>query len=196
MDYILLILFLIASYLLGSVPFALIVGKGFYKTDIRGHGSGNLGGTNTFRVLGKKAGLIVALGDVLKGSLAASLPILFGSDLNPLIIGIPAVIGHCYPIFAQFKGGKAMATSGGVLLIADPLLFLIMFVCFLLFLKLTKIVSLSSMISTVIFHAIIIWKGETIAALATLFLLVFIFYRHRENIARIVGKTEPKIKWL
>jgi acyl phosphate:glycerol-3-phosphate acyltransferase len=196
MDYTLLILFLVASYLLGSVPFALVVGKVFYKTDIRGHGSGNLGGTNTFRVLGKKAGLIVALGDVLKGSLAASLPILFGSDLSPLIIGIPAVIGHCYPIFAQFKGGKAMATSGGVLLIADPLLFLIMFICFLVFLKLTKIVSLTSMISSVIFHATIIWKGETVAAMATLFLLVFILYRHRENIARIVGNTEPKITWL
>lgn len=102
---------------------------------------------------------------------------------------------HCYPIFAQFKGGKAMATSGGVLLVADPTLFLIMFVYFVILLARTKIVSLSSMVSAIVLHGFMIWKGDTAEALATLFLLVLILYRHRGNIARIVANTEPEIKW-
>ncbi|QOY35421.1 glycerol-3-phosphate 1-O-acyltransferase PlsY [Anaerobacillus isosaccharinicus] len=195
MEYLLLVILLLISYLLGSIPFALIVGKKMYKTDVRGYGSGNLGGTNTFRVLGKKAGVLVALGDLLKGGVAASLPLIIGSDLDPFIVGLPAVFGHCYPIFAQFKGGKAMATSGGVLLVADPTLFLIMFVFFVILLARTKIVSLSSMVSAIVLHGFMIWKGDTAVALATLFLLVLILYRHRDNIARIVAKTEPKVKW-
>ena len=114
--------------MLGSIPSGLIVGKVFYKTDIRQHGSGNLGGTNTFRTLGVKAGLAVTLADILKGTLAASLPVIFGmDDINPLLAGVFAVIGHTYPIFAGFRGGKAVATSGGVLLFCAPLMFLTIF---------------------------------------------------------------------
>ena len=111
----------ILAYLLGSIPSGLIVGKVFYNTDIREHGSGNLGGTNTFRVLGVKAGLIVTIADILKGTLSASLPFLFSQfttipDIHPLLVGVFAVIGHMYPIFAGFRGGKAVATSAGVIL--------------------------------------------------------------------------------
>ncbi len=196
MENFLFILLFVLSYLIGSIPFALIVGKGIFKTDVRLHGSGNLGGTNTFRTLGKKAGFLVAIGDVLKGTLAASLPLLIGLEIDPLLAGIPAVIGHCYPCFASFRGGKAMATSGGVLLVASPILFVIMLVAFIIILKLTKIVSLTSMLSAVLFHGMMIWMGVQIEVFATFILLVFIIYRHRENIARIVGKTEPKITWL
>ena len=115
----------ILAYLLGSIPSGLIVGKLFYGVDIREHGSGNLGGTNTFRTLGVKAGLIVTTADILKGTLAAALPVWFGSDMHPLAAGIIAVIGHMYPVFAGFKGGKAVATSGGVVLFYAPLMFLI-----------------------------------------------------------------------
>jgi len=97
-----IILVLILAYLLGSIPSGLIIGKVFYKTDIREHGSGNLGGTNTFRTLGVKAGLAVTLADILKGTLAASLPVLFSIDINPLLAGVVAVVGHTYPIFAGF----------------------------------------------------------------------------------------------
>src|SRR4051794_3435719 len=93
----------ILAYLLGSIPSGLIVGKVGYGIDIREHGSGNLGGTNTFRTLGVKAGLIVTISDILKGTLAASLPFLFNiQDLHPLLVGIFAIIGHTYPIFAKF----------------------------------------------------------------------------------------------
>ncbi len=91
-------LLFIVAYLLGSIPFALVVGKIGYGIDIREHGSGNLGGTNTFRTLGKKAGFIVTIADILKGTLATSLPIIFALDVHPLWFGLAAVLGHVYPI--------------------------------------------------------------------------------------------------
>src|SRR5699024_8590565 len=143
-------LFALIAYLLGSIPFALVVGKLGYNIDIREHGSGNLGATNTFRVLGKKAGIIVTLADILKGTVAVLLPLLFHAEVNQLIIGLFAVIGHTSPVFATFKGGKAVATSGGIFLAAYPLSFIIMLLTFLVNLYITKYVSLSSMITGVV----------------------------------------------
>jgi acyl phosphate:glycerol-3-phosphate acyltransferase len=192
-----IILVLILAYLLGSIPSGLIIGKVFYKTDIREHGSGNLGGTNTFRTLGVKAGLAVTVADILKGTLAASLPVLFGLDnINPLLAGVFAVIGHTYPVFAGFRGGKAVATSGGVLLFCAPLMFLTIFVVFFASLYITKYVSLSSMLAgicAVIYAAI---DGDIPLLIAVTLLASFVIYRHRANINRIMNKTEPKIKWL
>src|SRR5690554_2085070 len=115
----------VSAYLIGSIPTALIVGKIFYRIDIREHGSNNPGATNTVRVLGKRAGLIVLLVDVGKGALATALPFIFNVDIDPLKLGLVAVIGHCFPIFAHFKGGKAIATTAGTLLVANPLMFLV-----------------------------------------------------------------------
>ncbi|WP_028399892.1 glycerol-3-phosphate 1-O-acyltransferase PlsY [Ectobacillus panaciterrae] len=189
------VLFL-AAYLLGSIPFALIVGKVGYGIDIRQHGSGNLGGTNTFRTLGKKAGFIVTIADILKGTLAASLPSLFGLNINPLWFGLAAVIGHVYPIFAKFRGGKAVATSAGVLLFCKPLIFLILIVVFLILLFTTKYVSLSSMLTAIIgVIAAIIIGNDTPFLIAMSLLAIFVIYRHRANISRIINKTEPKVKF-
>jgi len=190
------LILIILSYLIGSIPSGLIVGKLFYQTDIREHGSGNLGGTNTFRVLGKKAGVIVTLADLLKGTLAVSLPaILSLTEINPLIIGIFAVIGHMYPIFANFRGGKAVATSGGLILGINPLVFLIILGSFLITLLITKYVSLSSMITGIIGIITTIILKEYQLLIVTVILTIFIFYRHRANIKRIINKTEPKIPW-
>ncbi|WML48200.1 glycerol-3-phosphate 1-O-acyltransferase PlsY [Neobacillus sp. PS3-34] len=192
------IIILILAYLLGSIPSGLIIGKAFYGKDIRQHGSGNLGGTNTFRTLGKKAGIAVTLADILKGTLAASLPVLFhANDLNPLIPGVIAVVGHMYPVFAGFRGGKAVATSGGVLLFCAPDLFVTTLVMFILGLYTTKYVSLSSMIAalTSVLFAIFISKDVPLIVVVSL-LSLFVIYRHRANIKRIINKTEPKIKWL
>lgn len=187
---------IIVSYLIGSVPSGLIVGKLFYKTDIRDHGSGNLGGTNTFRVLGKKAGIAVTLADVLKGTLAVTLPIIFNlPEINPLILGIFAVIGHMYPVFANFRGGKAVATSGGLFLGINPLVFLIVLLYFLITLLITKYVSLSSMITGIIGIITTIIMQEYELLIVSVILSIFIFYRHRANIKRIINKTEPKIPW-
>ncbi|MCM3719643.1 glycerol-3-phosphate 1-O-acyltransferase PlsY [Fictibacillus phosphorivorans] len=189
------IIFLL-SYLLGSIPFALLVGKIGYGIDIRQHGSGNLGGTNTFRTLGKKAGFIVSAADVLKGTLAASLPFLLQADLHPLVAGIPAVIGHCYPVFANFKGGKAVATSGGVLLFAQPLLFLLVLITFFVSLYISKYVSLSSILAGVGSVVLSIILADTITTYILSGFTLFLLYRHRQNIVRIVKKTEPKVKWI
>ncbi len=190
------VIFALIAYVIGSIPFGLIVGKLGYKIDIREHGSGNLGGTNTFRVLGVKAGLIVTIGDILKGTFASLLPWLMGLDINILIIGIFAVIGHMYPIFAKFKGGKAVATSGGVILAVEPILFVIMLATFFLMLYLTKYVSLSSMVTGIITVISAIILQNIGLVIVTSILTLFVIYRHRTNIKRIKDKTEPKIKWL
>jgi glycerol-3-phosphate acyltransferase PlsY len=189
-------LFALIAYLLGSIPFALVVGKLGYNIDIREHGSGNLGATNTFRVLGKKAGIIVTLADILKGTVAVLLPLLFHAEVNQLIIGLFAVIGHTYPVFAKFKGGKAVATSGGIFLGAYPLLFIIMLLTFLVNLYITKYVSLSSMITGVVSVIAALFFKDLLLIAIVLALTIFVFYRHRENIKRIRNGTEPKIKGL
>lgn len=187
---------LLLAYLLGSIPSGLIIGKTFYGKDIREHGSGNLGGTNTFRTLGKRAGLIVTIADILKGTLATALPFIFGSDLHPLIPGVIAVVGHMYPVFANFRGGKAVATSGGVLLCYAWPMFLIMLVIFFLCLYITKYVSLSSILGSIaaLIYSLVVWDPPLIIVVSIL--AGFVIYRHRANIKRIINKTEPKIKWL
>lgn len=190
------IIFAIIAYLFGSIPSALIVGKVGYKLDIREHGSGNLGATNTFRVLGMKAGIIVTLADILKGTIPTMLPLYFGADVYPIAIGIFAVLGHTYPLFAKFKGGKAVATSSGIILGVNPLLFAMVIVTFLLTLYISKYVSLSSMITGIVGIIISIIFRDIGLIIVMSALTAFIFYRHTENIKRIINKTEPKIKWM
>ncbi|TCT17603.1 acyl-phosphate glycerol-3-phosphate acyltransferase [Melghiribacillus thermohalophilus] len=190
------ILFGIIAYFLGSIPSALLVGKIGYGIDVREHGSGNLGGTNTFRVLGVKAGLIVTIADILKGTLAALLPVVFQAAADPLIIGIFAVVGHMYPVFARFKGGKAVATSGGVILAVSPLLFVIIFLTFFAVLKISKYVSLSSMVTGIVAIIASVFLQHKGLMVVISILTMFVIYRHRANIKRIIDKTEPKIKWM
>jgi acyl phosphate:glycerol-3-phosphate acyltransferase len=191
-------LILVIAYLLGSIPSGLMIGKTFYGKDIREHGSGNLGGTNTFRTLGVKAGLVVTIMDILKGTAAALLPLLFNVEpkMFMLVAGIFAVIGHMYPLFANFRGGKAVATSGGVLLGYDPLLFFILLGVFFLGLYVSKYVSLSSMIAALIAFTYTLFTGDIPLMFVVGVLAFFVIYRHRANIVRIRNKTEPKIKWL
>ncbi|WP_394217297.1 glycerol-3-phosphate 1-O-acyltransferase PlsY [Halobacillus trueperi] len=190
------VLYTLIAYLLGSIPSGLIVGKIGYGTDIREHGSGNLGGTNTFRVLGIKAGLIVTIADILKGTAAAAIPYFMGADVIPLVIGIFAVVGHMYPVFAGFKGGKAVATSGGVILGVNPIIFAVLLLSFFIVLYLSKYVSLSSMISGIVgIIATLVVQDYGLTIIISLF-TIFVIYRHRANIKRIINKTEPKITWM
>lgn len=190
---------LILAYLLGSIPSALWIGKIFYKTDIRTKGSGNLGATNTFRTLGAKAGIAVTALDILKGTAATLIPMYLDTNIHPLVFGVLAVIGHMYPVFAKFKGGKAVATSGGILLGYQWPLFLVAVAVLLIALKITKMVSLSSIIlavTAVIYTVIYTFYSHDYPFLIVILILAgFIIYRHRANIARIKAGTEPKIKW-
>src|SRR5699024_4644486 len=193
MDY---IIFIILAYILGSIPSALVVGKIRFNIDIREHGSGNLGATNAFRVLGVKAGIIVTVADILKGTLATVLPLLFNVDVYQLLIGIFAVIGHTYPIFAKFKGGKAVATSAGIILGMYPLLFVIMISTFLIMLYFSKYVSLSSMVTGLVTIVVSIFYQDIGLIIVISLLTLFVIYRHRENIKRIKNGTDHKIKWM
>ncbi|MGD6834538.1 glycerol-3-phosphate 1-O-acyltransferase PlsY [Sutcliffiella halmapala] len=187
------ILTLILSYLIGSISFALIIGKVFYKKDIRNYGSGNLGATNAYRVLGIKAGVIVAIADILKGTLACSLPLILSSTVNPIVCGLLAIVGHIFSVFASFKGGKAVATATGVFLFLTPLGVLVGFVVFVLSLLITKYVSLSSMLASIsLFIYSLKFESEIIIALSLL-ICISIIVLHRQNINRILNGTENKI---
>ncbi|QCT29983.1 glycerol-3-phosphate 1-O-acyltransferase PlsY [Bacillus velezensis] len=191
----LIALFIILAYVIGSIPSGLIVGKLAKGIDIREHGSGNLGATNAFRTLGVKAGSVVIAADILKGTLAAALPYLLHVPIHPLLAGVAAVIGHVFPVFAKFKGGKAVATSGGVLLFYAPLLFVTMVAVFFVFLFLTKFVSLSSMLTGIYTIIYCLFVKDPYLLIVVTLLTAFVIYRHRANIKRIINKTEPKIKW-
>ena len=182
------------AYLLGSIPSGLWIGRKFFQIDIRQHGSGNLGATNSFRILGKKAGTIVLLLDLLKGSISVLL--LKQMDLHgisPLIIALFAVMGHTYPLFANFKGGKAVATFAGVILAYQPVLFLIGLGIFILTLAISKMVSFTSMLTISIGVLLSLSFQDMVLTTIALFADIFIIYRHRTNIQRILNGTEPKV---
>ena len=182
------------AYLLGSIPSGLWIGRKFFQIDIRQYGSGNLGATNSFRILGKKAGTIVLLMDLLKGSISVLL--LKQMDLHgisPLIIALFAVIGHTYPLFANFKGGKAVATFAGVILAYQPVLFLIGLGIFILTLAISKMVSFTSMLTISIGVLLSLYFQDMVLTIIALVADIFIIYRHRTNIQRILNGTELKV---
>lgn len=197
---------LVAAYLLGSIPTALWVGQRFFGLDIREHGSGNAGATNTFRVLGKKPGSFVMAIDVLKGWAATSLAsVMLNQDAIEaghllyfqLACGILAVVGHIYPVFAGFRGGKGVATILGVMLAIAPATVGVCILVFLAVLATTQYVSLSSMTAGVTFallqllpafrpqNPLLLWFGFIVAGL--------LIYTHRANIGRLRAGTESKV---
>ncbi|EAC7600169.1 glycerol-3-phosphate 1-O-acyltransferase PlsY [Listeria monocytogenes] len=194
-----LILLSLLAYVIGSIPSGLWIGKIFYKKDIREFGSGNLGATNSFRVLGIKAGSIVTVMDILKGTVATLLPFFFQLNVDHhfwLLTGAFAIIGHSFPLFAGFRGGKAVATSAGVILAYAPLLFVAAIIVFLVTLKLSKYVSLSSMIGALAALIISLFMGDWILIVLVACIALFVIWRHRANITRIRNGEEPKIKWM
>ena len=199
-----IILAVLVGYFLGSVPFALVIGKVFYKTDIRNFGSGNLGGGNTGRVLGKKAGLAVMTLDILKVTLAMFLVSLAEkSDVMLTVSGVAAAIGHCFPIFAKFKGGKAVATMYGFLfgLIVvggnSILLFIVPLVSFLIILYISKIIAVASISSALIAAVYVAVSLKSLLFTAALIVFaVLLIWRHVPNIKRMIKGEENKIKWM
>ncbi len=198
-----LISFIILSYLIGSVPTAVWIGKIFYGKDVRDYGSGNAGATNTFRVLGVKAGIPVFIIDALKGwvpaffaqQLSYLLPFTTDELLFPIIIGIVAVIGHIFPLFAQFRGGKGVATILGVAVAIEPLGASICAGIFLIFLLLTKYVSLGSLIAGICFPLLlnlIIGTQSTTLVIFSILATVMLFVTHKKNLKRLFAGTENK----
>ena len=196
---------LLLAYLLGSIPTGLWIGQVFFKINIREHGSGNTGTTNTFRILGKKAGFTTFVIDFFKGTLATLLPLFFHiTTVSPLIFGLLAVIGHTFPIFAGFKGGKAVATSAGVILGFAPVFCLYLAVVFFSTLYLGSMISLASVtaaiaaiIGALLFPAIpfILSSYDWLFTTIILVLASIIIVRHKENIQRIRAHKESLVPW-
>ena len=199
------ILGLILAYLLGSIPTGLWIGQIFFKKNLREYGSGNTGTTNTFRILGKTAGTVTFAIDFLKGTLATLLPLLLHiNGISPMIFGLLAVLGHTFPIFAEFKGGKAVATSAGVVLGFSPLFFSYLIIIFIVTLYLGSMISLASIVaagfailSLLIFPSlgIILSSYDLLFTLIIILLASIILIRHRDNMERIKNKTENLIPW-
>ncbi|HAT55678.1 MAG TPA: hypothetical protein DCW31_10675 [Lactobacillus sp.] len=194
-----LLIMLLVAYLLGAIPTGVWIGKFFFHTDIRQAGSGNIGTTNTFRVLGKTAGTVVMLIDILKGALSTLQPVIFGAPvvhgvvINGLVIGLGAVLGNTFSIFDGFKGGKAVATSAGILAGYNFPFFVIACVIFGSLVYITSMVSVASMaaLTLITFLSLLYQDGflTTIAFVLTL----FIIYRHRANLDRIKDGTENMV---
>ena len=195
---------IVVGYFLGSIPFALVIGKIFYKKDIRQFGSGNLGGSNAGRVLGKKAGLSVMTLDILKVTLAIFIASFFQSkEVTMVIAGVSAAMGHCFPIFAKFKGGKAVATMYGFLFGMALIggysfwIFFLPLITFMVVLYLTKIVALSSVLSAVANTIYIYFVVDSkILFLGSLIFTVVMIIRHKANFERMLKHEENKIKWM
>lgn len=192
------------GYLIGSIPFALVVGKIFFNKDVRNYGSGNLGGSNAGRVLGKKAGLSVMALDLLKVTFVIFLAsFLKNREIVMVAAGVAAAVGHCFPIFAKFKGGKAVATMYGFLFgmaLIGGYSFWIFFVPLLTFLAvlyITKIVALSSVFSAIVNTLFIYFViGSKILFLGSLVFTIVMIIRHRANFERMLKHEENKISWM
>lgn len=205
MEWLFKILTIVIAYILGSIPTSIWVGKTFFNIDIRDHGSGNAGATNTFRVMGAKAGFFVFFIDMLKGYGAVRLLYLTdfyipetGYFVNfQLVLGMAAMIGHIFPVFASFRGGKGVATLAGVVLALHPLATLITLGVFFVSLLISKYVSLSSMIAAFTFPFILIFVFSTTTPSLIIFSMiisVLLLFTHQKNIERLIKGEEKRFR--
>jgi acyl phosphate:glycerol-3-phosphate acyltransferase len=199
------ILLIFIAYLIGSIPTAVLVSKYFFGIDIRNYGSGNAGATNTFRVLGKQWGSFVMIVDVLKGVLASFLYLLLPYYLtnewdrtNFMIgLGLAAVVGHIFPVWANFKGGKGVATLLGMVIAIQPLVALCVIGVFLLVLYLTRFVSLSSILASIafpVFILIIFNEPEPLYRVFAIAVALLVILTHQKNITRLIHGNESKAR--
>lgn len=194
-------IFIILAYFLGSIPFGLIIGRLVRGIDVRQHGSGNVGATNVFRVVGKKWGILVLFLDALKGYAAVAVPVWTNAQVAPpvlMLTGIVAILGHSFSIWLKLKGGKGVATSLGVFLGLAAYPTLLAFAVFILVFMVSRIISISSLSAAIVFPIILFCVYRFEALFIWLFpvsilLAVFIFYTHRANILRLMKGEEKKL---
>jgi acyl phosphate:glycerol-3-phosphate acyltransferase len=193
-------LLVLAGYLLGSIPFGLIFAKLFAGKDVREHGSGNIGATNVSRVVGPLAGILTLLLDAAKGAAAVLLAARMTDHAASATVfaGIAALLGHCFPVWLRFKGGKGVATALGIFIALCPLAALAAFVLFLLVALFWRYVSLGSLSAAAAMPLLIyfLWAPghapPLVVTLGTLFAAILIFFKHDANLQRLVDGTEPK----
>lgn len=207
MSLVVILIACLSAYLLGAIPSSVWYGIGYFGIDVRQHGSGNAGATNTFRVLGKRAGTVVMLIDVLKGWTATCLAsLLYYSDLiTPdylltfkIVFGILAVVGHIFPVFVRFKGGKGVATLLGMVLALHPELALVCITIFILTLLTSQYVSLSSILATLAFPVLsllgLFGQPDTLLVVFGFTMFVLVVITHYKNIVRLFNGNESRVK--
>lgn len=197
-------LLIILAYLIGSIPTALLISKKYFGIDIREYGSGNMGATNTFRVLGSRYGSIVMLIDILKGMAAVGLfhllPYYYSNELERtnfmMGLGLAAVLGHIFPVFADFKGGKGVATLFGMILAVQPVIAVSCMGVFLLVLFLTRYVSLSSILGAIMLPVSVLWiwnEHELTYRIFAILVALMVLLTHQKNIVRILKGAENRV---
>ncbi len=198
------LLLIILAYLIGSIPTALIISKKFFGIDIRDFGSGNMGATNAFRVLGPKYGTLIMVLDILKGMIAVGLfyflPYYLTNELERtnfmMGLGLAAVIGHIFPVFANFKGGKGVATLLGMLIAVQPIVAICCIGVFLVVLFLTRYVSLSSILGAIMLPVCVLWiwnEHELSYRVFALLVALLVIITHQKNISRLLKGAENRI---
>lgn len=204
----LIVLLIVIAYLIGSIPSALWLGKFFYKIDIREYGSQNAGATNTFRILGKRLGWTVLFCDVSKGVVCACIPLLFKDYFSgfkdeelilQLITGFTSVIGHVFPIYAGFRGGKGVATSLGIIFGINPMgaviclsIFLVVFILF----RFVSLGAISASLSLPFVSYFVLKEDQRIMIIFTIILAVVVLVAHKKNIGRLIKGEESKMNLL
>jgi len=197
-------LLIITAYLIGSIPTALLISRKYFGIDIREYGSGNMGATNAFRILGAKFGTIIMAIDVIKGMVAVGLfyllPFYMSNELERtnfmIALGLSSVIGHIFPVFADFKGGKGVATILGMLLAIQPFVALTCIGVFLVVLYLTRYVSLSSILGAIMLPICVLWiwnEDELTYRIFTLLVAAMVIITHQKNISRIIKGAENRV---
>jgi len=195
-------MFLVLAYLIGALPSSVWIGMKFYDTDVREHGSGNAGATNTFRVLGKRAGIIVLILDILKAWIAVSLlSVLAGNESIEfqLTLGLVSVLGHIFPIYIGFRGGKGIASLLGVIISIHPMAALISIGVFLLTLLISRFISLSSMFAACAFPVLIVYyfnESNNSLIIFSVMVAVLVIFTHKKNIERLFKNEESKVSIL
>jgi len=203
-DIILLSLSIIIGYLLGSINFAIIIGKVFYNTDVRQHGSGNAGATNTLRTIGKKAAIFTTIGDLVKGIIACLIGMLLFKGEYPslglILAGSAAILGHNWPIYFKFKGGKGVLTSLAVMLMVAPIPSLICLGFFIIIVVATRFISLGSIVAAGILPLLVFFLGDMLNSQSglnpttyfSIFVAILLIFRHKANILRLIKGTESR----
>jgi len=195
-----IIALVVFAYILGSIPFGLVVGKTFYRTDIRNYGSGNIGATNVFRNLGPMAGVLVWIADVLKG-LVPVLLVRFVLSQSPeamplvgVITGVAAVFGHTHSVFLRFSGGKGMSTTGGMTIGLWPWAALILFLTWVVMLAVTRYSSVASLTLAIGLPVLVsIFYPKTEYIIFSIMLAAILIYKHRSNISRLISGKELRL---
>ncbi len=188
------ILPIILGYLVGSIPFSFLTAKYLGKIDIRNYGSGNSGATNVLRTLGKKAGLLSFIGDFLKGFLLVTIFNLTLGTNAAIVSAAFTVIGHCYPVFLKFKGGKGVATAGGTIFALYPLVGCILAICLFAIVGVSRMVSLGSISAAFLLPIIsLLLNTDKSFLIYSIIIGLFIIYKHKANISRLIQGKESKL---